>query len=134
MTSHGLVDQNMKRRWEAARDGKGKEAAAALLEVSGKMVRDLNDDINHAASDLERLVERYADLSLSGNFSAQVDSTVRLLEQNYTVLEKKGVSEDQLNKVERSLDHMKRKLAFLTTSKANMQKESIRIGFQKSFE
>ena len=129
--THVSVDQNMKKRWEAARDGK--EKAAALVEASRQVLRDLNNVISYATNNLEQLVERYADLSLSGNFSAQVDSAVRLLEQNYAVLEKKGVNEDQLQKVKRSLDHMKRKLALLTTSKENTQKESVGIGSQKSF-
>lgn len=126
--THVAVDQNMKKRWEAARNGK--EKAEALVVAGRKVLRDLNGIIGEATNDLERLVERYADLALSGNFSAQVDSAVRLLEQNYTVLEKKGVSEDQLQKVKRSLDHMKRKLALLTSSKEDIQKESVGIGSQ----
>jgi hypothetical protein len=86
--THVSVDQNMKKKWEAARDGK--EKAAALVEASEKVLRDLNQVINRATNDLEQLVERYADLSLSGSFSAQVGSAVRLLEQNYAALEKKG--------------------------------------------
>ena len=122
----------MKTRWEAARDGK--EKAAALVEASRKVLHDLNSVISHATSDLERLVGQYADLSLSGNFSAQVDSAARLIEQNYTVLEKKVVSEDQLQRVKRSLDHMKRKLALLTASEELTQKERVGIGSQESFK
>jgi len=122
------VDQNMKKKWEAARDGK--EKGAALIGASEKVLHDLNQIISRATNDLEQLVERYADLSLSGSFSAQVGSAVRLLEQNYASLEKGGVGREQLQRVKRSLDHMKRKLELLHITKENVQKESSGVGSQ----
>ena len=109
------VDQNMKKRWEAARNGK--EKTAALVGASEKVLHDLNRVTILATNDLEQLVEQYADLSLSGSFSAQVASAVRLLEQNYVVMENKGVSPEQLQKVKRSTDHMKRKLELLNKAR-----------------
>jgi hypothetical protein len=46
-----------------------------------------------------------------------VASTVRLLEQSYVALEKKGVDPAQLQKVKASLDHMERKLEVLNKAK-----------------
>ena len=105
----------MKEKWEAARNGK--EKTYALVGASEKVLRDLNQVIDRAINDLEQLVGRYASLSLSGNFSVQVGSAVRLLEQNYAVLENKSVSTDQLHKVKRSADHMKRKLELLNKAR-----------------
>ena len=105
----------MKKYYEAAKDGK--EKTAALVGVSKKVQRDLTQIISRATNDLEQLVERYADLSLSGSFSAQVGSAVKLLEQNYAGLEKKEVDREQLHKVRRSLDHMKRKLELLNKAR-----------------
>lgn len=115
------VDQNMKKRWEEAKNGK--ERAETLVVASEKVLHDLNQIINRATNDLEQLVGDYGELSLSGSFSAQVGSAVKLLEQNYAALEQKleqnGVGEDQLRKVKRSMDHMKKKLALLNDSKEN---------------
>jgi hypothetical protein len=108
------VDQDMKKKWEVARGGK--EKTAALIEVREKVLNDLNRVINRSTNDLVQLVERYARLALSGSFSAQVASAVGLLEQNYISLEKKRVSQDQLQKVKASLDHMKRKVELLSKS------------------
>jgi hypothetical protein len=62
-----------------------------LTVAHQKIESDLDLVINRATDDLGQLVERYARLSLSGSFSAQVDSAIRLLEQNYMALERKGI-------------------------------------------
>jgi oligoendopeptidase F len=105
----------MKKNYEKAKDGK--EKAAALVEASEQVLHDLNQVIGYATGNLEQQVEQYANLSLSGSFSAQVGSAVRLLEQNYAALETKDVDPDQLKKVKRSLDHMKRKLELLNKAR-----------------
>jgi hypothetical protein len=108
------VDQITK-KWEAAEDGK--EKTRVLVGACVKVLRDLDRVISRATNELERLVQQYADLSLSGSFSAQAGSAVKLLEQNYAALEEKGVGPEQLQKVKRSLDHMKRKLELLNKAK-----------------
>ena len=113
-----LVDQNMKKQWEAAKDGKDK--TAAIVAASEKAVYDIDQVINRAINNLAQLVERYARLSLSGSFAAQVSSAVRLLEQNYLALEGKGVGPDQLQRVNESLDHMRRKLELLNNARGNV--------------
>ncbi len=123
-----LLDQGVKRQWAAARDGKGK--MAVLNAFRERVLRDLNQVIDGATNDLAQHVERYTRLSLSGNFSAQVSSIVRLLEQNYTTLETKGVGPDQLQKVKESLEHMKRKLELLNSAKENARKDRVGIAAQ----
>jgi len=105
----------MKRKYKAAKNGE--EKTAVLVGASEKVLRDLNLVISRATSTLEQLAEQYANLSLSGSFSAQVGSAVRLLEQHYASLEKKGVDPEQLQKVKQSLDHMKRKLGLLNVAR-----------------
>ena len=109
-----LVDQNMKKRWEEAKDGK--ENTTAIVVAGQKAVSDLDQAINSAINNLAQLVERYARLSLSGNIAAPVNSTVRLL-----ALEGKGVGPDQLQRVNESLDHMRRKLELLNSMRGNCQ-------------
>ena len=111
--------------WEAAKDCT--ERTAVLNSVREKVLRELNRIINSATTDLAQLVERYSRLSLSGSFVAQVNSAVRLLKQHYIALEKKGVDQDQLQRVKVSLDHMKRKLELLNNAKASTRKERVAI-------
>ena len=118
-----LIDQNVQRKWAAAKDGKGK--MAVLSAFRERVLRDLDQIINGATSDLAQHVERYTLLSLSGNFSAQVTSVVRLLEQKYIALYMKGVGPDQLQKVKESSEHMKRKLEILTEE--NARKDHVEI-------
>ena len=109
------VDQEMKKKWETAKDGK--EKTAALVEASERILQDLNRVIGRASNELEQLAGKYAELALSGSFSAQVGSAVRLLEQNYAVLKKKDVDPEQLQRVKRSLDHMQRKQNLLNKTR-----------------
>ena len=107
-----LIDQG------SAKNGKENTTAA-----SKKVVSDLERDINSAINTLAQLVERYARLSLSGSFAAQVSSTVRLPEQ---ALEGKRVGPDQLQKVNKSLEDMKRKLELLNNARGNYQESEAR--------
>ena len=119
------VDQSMK-EWEAAKDGT--EKTTILVAVRDKVLHDLDQIINGATNDLAQQVGRYACLSLSGSFSAQVGCVVRRLEQNYIGLEKKGVGRDHLQRVKRSLDNMTRKLHILNIANENARRERVETG------
>jgi mevalonate kinase len=112
------VDSDMTERWEAAKDRT--EKAAVMVAASEKVLKDLDQIINHAVSNLTQLVGRYARLSLSGSFAAQVRSAVRLLELNYHTLEKNGVGQERLKKVKESLRDMGKKLELLDSVKADV--------------
>ena len=107
-----------------------KEKTEALIEPIKTILNELNQVIDRATNDLEQQVKQYADLALSGSFSAQVDSAVRLLEQNYAVMEKKPIGPDQLRKVQESLYLMKRKLELLNTTRAEARVDRVEIGPQ----
>lgn len=127
MNAQASVDQSM-REWVAAKDGT--EKRTILVAVREKVVHDLDQIIDGATKDLAQQVERYAHLSLSGSFSAQVGSAVRLLEQNYIGLEKKGVGQDHLHRVQESLGNMKRKLEILNIANEKARKERVEISHQ----
>jgi len=116
------------KEWESAKDGT--EKMAILLAVQKKVLHDLDQIISGATNDLAVQVERYARLSLSGRFSTQVESAVRLLEQNYMGLVSKGVGQDHLQRVKASLDDMGRKLEILYMAEENVRKERVEIGNQ----
>jgi len=120
-----LFDDNVKKRWVSAKDKKGK--MDVLLRLREKV---LGEVISRATSELAKLVKQYSSLSLSGSFSAQVDNTVRLLDQKHKALNgKKEVGQDQLQNVAESLAHMERKQKLLNTAKEkeNAWKGIIRI-------
>jgi len=109
------VDQDMKKRWEDAKDGE--EKTAALIEAGRKMLNVLNQVIDEAMNELVRLVDEYACLSLSGSFAAQMEKAVGLLEQRYKAMEEKGHVD--LKRVKASLEKMKKELEVLKTAKQN---------------
>ena len=121
------VDQHMK-EWDSA---KGRtEKQAILLAVREQVLHGLDHIISDATSDLALQVERYAHLSLSGSFSAQVGSAVRLLEQYYTGLLQKGVGQDHLQRVDESLVNVRRKLVILQMARDKAREERVEIGHQ----
>ena len=109
------VDQDMKQRWEVAKDGK--EKTVALIKAGGNALNDLSQVVDRATNDLAQLAEDYASLSLSGSFSAQMEKAVRLLGQRYKGMEEKGVGQDHLKRVKEGLDNMEKKLELLQTVK-----------------
>ena len=111
--------------WDAAKVGT--ERTAILTTMREKVLRELNQIINSATTDLAQLMERYSRLSLSGSFVVQVESAVRLLQQHYIAMEKKGVDQDQLQRVKVSLGHMERKLELLNGAKESTRKERVAI-------
>lgn len=113
-----LVDQEMKKRCEAAKDGK--EKTVALIAVNELVLYNLNQIIHRAANELAQLMEQYGGLSLSGCFLEQLGSSVRLLEQRYKDMEKIGAD---LQQVKKSLDATKRKLELLSNVMKGVQRE-----------
>ena len=74
-------------------------------------------------SGLLHVAEDYAARSLSGPFSAHVEKAIRLLEHRYKGMEQKGVSKEQLDKLQDSLDLTKRKLELVKMAEAKALKE-----------
>ena len=105
-----LVDEDMKKKWEEAKDGK--ERTVALIAVNEMALHILKQVGNYATGDPVQLMEQYADLSLAGGCTVQATSTVRFLadkaEQGYRV-------ENRPDTVMEDLDHIKRKLELLNT-------------------
>jgi len=112
-----LVNQDMKKKWETAKDEM--EKTAALIAVNEMVLYDLRQVISRPTNNLVPLLEEYARLSLTGSFSLHMESTVKFLEQKYIVMEETGASQDELEKVKKSLDQMKRELEVLDNTKEN---------------
>jgi len=114
------------KKWESAQDGT--EKTAILVAVRKQVQEDLDQVINGGTSDLATQVGLYGELSLSGSFSVQVASAVRLLEQTLSSLESNGVGRSHLERVAESLANMKRKLDMLKRAKEAARKERVEIG------
>ena len=110
-----LVDDNMKKQWEAAKGEK--EMTEALVTTSRRALGDLGHAMDEAMGELARLAEDYACLSLSGCFSAPLEKATRLLEQRCRGMEEKGVSPEQLERMHGSLEQMKERLDVLRRAK-----------------
>jgi len=123
-----LVDHGVKKKWETAKDEKGK--TAVLVAFRERLLHKLDQVINRGIDDLAQLVERYSGLALSGGFSTQVDKTVGLLEHRYLALMGGDVNRDQLQKVDESLGLMKKKLKLLNNAEENARKETVGIRSQ----
>ena len=115
-----LIDEDMKKKWDEAKDGK--ETTATLIAVNEMILHHLKQVANCSTGDLVQLVAQYAELSLAGSCSAQVRSAIRVLERKYIAMKEKRIGQDELQKVKESLDHMKRKLEFLKNVEEDTQK------------
>jgi hypothetical protein len=117
------IDCNMKKKWEVAKDQK--EQLEVLIETSKRALSDLRCTLDHATDELARLTEEYANLSLSGSFSANVEKAIQLLEQSYRGMEERAVGPAQLERVRGNLERMHRKLELLRKTKMKA-KEGVR--------
>jgi len=74
----------MKKKWEMVKDKKARKVV--LTKMHRQVLHDLNQVIIGATGNLDQLVKRYTRLPLSGSFTTQVASAVRLLEQKCKAL------------------------------------------------
>ena len=114
------VDDDMKKKWEAAKGEKEKKEA--LVAASECALDDLGSTIDKGMDELERLAEEYAGLSLSGSFSGPLEKAIRLLELHCKNMEEQGVSRDQLDKMRGSVETMKTRLELLKDAKEKRTK------------
>ena len=119
-----MVDDDMKKKWEAARDEKEKNEA--LVAASESALDDLGFTIDKGMDELERLADEYAGLSLSGSFSGPLEKAIRLLEMHCKNMEEQGVSRDQLDKMRGSVEMMKKRLDLLKDAKEKRTKGRVR--------
>ena len=103
-----LIDEDMKKKWEEAKDGK--ERTVALIAVNEMALHILKHVGDYATGDLVQLMEQYADLSLAGSCTVQAKSTVRFLEDKAERLYRVVNRPDTVMK---DLGHMRRKLELL---------------------
>ena len=115
-----LVDEDMKMKWDEAKDGK--ETTTTLIAVNEMILHELNPAIECAMGDLVQLVGWYNGLSLAGSYSAEVRGVVRSLE----ALEKMDIGKYELKEVKENLAHMKRRLEFLAIVENRAKKGVLR--------
>src|SRR5258706_9865243 len=113
--SQVTVDDEMKTKWEAAKDEK--EKTEALVAGSQRKLDDLRSTIEASMDALVRLQEEFGRLSLSGSFSGPLEKEIRLLELHFHSLEEQRVSGDQLEKMQGSVEDRKKRLDLLKTAK-----------------
>src|SRR5258706_14091273 len=99
------VDDEMKTKWEAAKDEK--EKTKALVGGGQRKLDSLSSTVEAGMDARVRLQEEFGRLSLSGSFSGPLEKAIRLLELHCHSLEEQGVGGDQLEKMRASLEGMK---------------------------
>src|SRR5258706_6601352 len=109
------VDDEMKTKWEAAKDEK--EKTKALVGEGQRKLDSLSSTVEAGMDARVRLQEEFGRLSLSGSFSGPLEKAIRLLELHCHSLEEQGVSRDQLKTMRGSLEYMKRRLDILKEAK-----------------
>ncbi|KAF8320491.1 hypothetical protein DL93DRAFT_2052832, partial [Clavulina sp. PMI_390] len=105
------VDKEMMKKWQNAKEGK--ERDDAILEGMQSTLDKLTQSIEQHVKELADLARDYAKLSLSGSFSAQVAKAINLLEMRLETMRNSGIEKEQLDKVNASLEEMKKKLELL---------------------
>ena len=110
-----LVDNDMKKRWEVAKNQK--EKTEALMATIKHALDDLGYAMDEGMGELMRSAEEYARLSLSGCCLGPLEKATRFLEDQIKSMEGQGVSRDQLKKMQGSVEKMKRRLDDLNDAK-----------------
>ncbi|KAF8320497.1 hypothetical protein DL93DRAFT_2224834 [Clavulina sp. PMI_390] len=106
-----MVHEEMKKRWQDAKDGK--ERDEATLKRMNSTREQLEQSIEQQTGDLAELADSWENLSLSGSLSAQMEKAIKLVERQLKCMQEGGVSKEMLNKVDASLQEMKKKLDVL---------------------
>ncbi|PBK60457.1 hypothetical protein ARMSODRAFT_944889 [Armillaria solidipes] len=119
------VNQEAKAKFENAQNAK-KGAEELKNQVNKKAV--LQDRIKNATEELGRLVEHYSNLSLSGSFTGQVETAVKMLEQNLGGMRESRAARETIDKVQASLDSMREKLEVLKEANRNKQVKTSVLG------
>jgi len=109
------VDEDMKKRWEAAKDQK--KNTETLIATHKSALGDLSRATGSTMDELSRLVEGYDGFALSRSFSAHMEKTIKFMEQRHTDREE-GASQDRLENTRCGLEQMKKKLDLLRLAKA----------------
>ncbi|SJL03563.1 uncharacterized protein ARMOST_06920 [Armillaria ostoyae] len=121
------VNQEAKAKFENAQNAK-KRAEVLKNQIKDKKTM-LQDRIKNATEELGRLVERYPKLSLSTSFAGQVETAVKMLEQNLEGMRESGAARETIDKVEASLKSVREKLEVL--KEANRSRGRLEYGGEK---
>ena len=113
-----LIDEDMKKKWDEAKDGK--ERTVALIVVNEMALHILKQVDNCATGDLVQLMEQYADLSLVGSCTVRAKSTIKFLEAKEK--EPDVRSQNRPDTLQENLSHMRRKLELLNKIEEDLQK------------
>ena len=102
------VDPEAKKQFDDAKSVK--DAADKFRDTVKAQKEQIQAKIQNATAQLAERAAEYAQLSLSGSFAAQIETAIKMLEQNLESMRAKGTSPETMSKVEESLGAMKAKL------------------------
>lgn len=120
-----VVDKKAKKKYLEATNEKDKKEA--MKERAQKAIDELTREIEGAITQLGRLAEEYANLSLSGSFSGQVEKSIDLMEFNIAAMQENGADSEIIKKLETCMASMQAKLDVLKEARQKAEKPNIVI-------
>ncbi|KAG7090681.1 hypothetical protein E1B28_009779 [Marasmius oreades] len=106
-----VVDRDAEKKYKEAESEVEKKEALRL--IAQKAIDELTKDVEEAIIQLGRSADEYANLSLSGNFSSQVEKSISLMKLNIEKMQNDGSDRELIVKLEKSMESMERKLDIL---------------------
>ncbi|KAJ7226853.1 hypothetical protein GGX14DRAFT_530807 [Mycena pura] len=119
------IDEDMKQTWEQAKGEQ--EQNELILAQMQQTLNELSKSVDDSTETLARLAVDYANLSLSGSFSAQINKAINLLRQDFKSMQQKGVDQESLRKMKDSIDTMEKKLEVLKEANAKAKEGTTMI-------
>jgi hypothetical protein len=119
--TQALIEDNIQKRWEAAKGEK--ETIAALIATNERALDDLAHIARDAMDELAGLAADYAGLSLAESFSATLEKLIRLLKMRYKAIKKKGVGLEHLEEMRYSMEERLNVLRDASEGNSNLLRE-----------
>ena len=116
-----VVDKAAEKKYNEAKTEKEKKES--MKERAEKAINRLTEDVEESTVELGRLAAEYANLSLSGSFTGQVEKAIKLMELNIEKMRNDGSDPQMIAKLESSLVSMQKKLQVLREARERARKK-----------
>lgn len=116
-----VVDKAAEKKYNEAKTEKEKKES--MKERAEKAINRLTEDVEESTVELGRLAAEYANLSLSGSFTGQVEKAIKLMELNIEKMRNDGSDPQMIARLESSLVSMQKKLQVLREARERARKK-----------
>ena len=114
-----VTDEKAKKAYEDAKTDKEKqEAAKVILEGQLKVIE---EEVKKGQGKIEELCLQYEGLAISNSFSSYIQATIKLLQQRYEARSKAGAPQEELDRLTKLIENMKKRYKVVTGKKDESQ-------------